>query len=223
MAIRYIDEQTNKQNDAYSYISKKIERGEYPQGMMLIERRICAELNISRTPVRSALAKLASEGELVDYHPNFGMAVHKVTEQDIREIYAIRTMIDTTAVAHFIQMNDSEAVQVLSQIGDAIQSALAEDKKEEVSTLIGLMYQFVLDHSNNYRLSKIMTNLLPRIRQLRNDLIRHQGHDENQADFSQFCTRYITAIKERDAQQAVMLLGAHYNRMMEKQLKLIPR
>ncbi|MBQ2700382.1 MAG: GntR family transcriptional regulator [Clostridia bacterium] len=223
MNIKYIDEQTNKQNDAYSYISQKIESGEYPQGMMLIERRICAELNISRTQVRSALAQLDSEGELVDYYPNFGMAVRKVTEQDIREIYAIRIMIDSAAVTQFIRQNDPDTMNRLSQINEDIQSALSRGNTADVTTLIGIMYQFVLDNCNNSRLSKIMTNLLPRIRQLRHELLMHQSPMENQKDFCEFCKNYVFAIKKGKTKEAVSLLSEHYTHMMEKQLKLISR
>ena len=223
MNIKYIDDQTNKQNDAYSYISQKIESGEYPQGMMLIERRICAELNISRTPVRSALAQLASEGELVDYYPNFGMSVRRVTEQDIREIYAIRTMIDTTAVTHFIKQNDPVNMQKLAQINEDIQAALSRGNTADVTMLIGVMYQFVLDNCNNSRLSKIMTNILPRIRQLRHDLLMHQSPMENQKDFCDFCKNYVSAVRKGKTKEAVSLLSEHYDQMMEKQLKLISR
>jgi len=223
MNIKYIDDQTNKQNDAYSYISKKIESGEYPQGMMLIERRICAELNISRTPVRSALAQLASEGELVDYYPNFGMSVRRVTEQDIREIYAIRAMIDTTAVTHFIKQNDPVNMQKLAQINEDIQAALSRGNTADVTMLIGVMYQFVLDNCNNSRLSKIMTNILPRIRQLRHDLLMHQSPMENQKDFCEFCKNYVYAVRKGKTKEAVSLLSEHYDQMMEKQLKLISR
>ena len=67
-----------KAKAAYDYISSRIETGEFPPGMMLVERQLCEQLGISRSPVRTALTRLANEGELVQYVPKAGMRVSEL-------------------------------------------------------------------------------------------------------------------------------------------------
>ncbi|WP_239256222.1 GntR family transcriptional regulator [Listeria ilorinensis] len=64
----------NKQRETmetkcYREIKKRIKNGQFPPGTRLIETAISKELNISRTPVRRAIAMLAADGyvENIDY------------------------------------------------------------------------------------------------------------------------------------------------------------
>ena len=91
-----------KAKTAYDYISAKIETGEFPPGMMLVERQLCEQLGISRSPVRTALTQLANEGELVKYVPKQGMCVSELTSRDVGELYDLRVILDAAAVERFI-------------------------------------------------------------------------------------------------------------------------
>ncbi|WP_099223600.1 GntR family transcriptional regulator [Listeria costaricensis] len=53
----------------YREIKKRIKNGQFPPGTRLIETAISKDLNISRTPVRRAIAMLAADGyvENIDY------------------------------------------------------------------------------------------------------------------------------------------------------------
>lgn len=53
---------------AYTYIREKIMNGDYMPQMILSESEIATELNMSRTPLRSALSRLESEGYTVTYN-----------------------------------------------------------------------------------------------------------------------------------------------------------
>ena len=92
-----------KAKTAYDYISSRIETGEFPPGMMLVERQLCEQLGISRSPVRTALTRLANEGELVKYVPKVGMRVSELSRKDVRELYDLRSILDGAAVARFTE------------------------------------------------------------------------------------------------------------------------
>jgi len=70
----------------YDYIKQRILSLQYPPGMNLAEVDFVSELKISRTPVREALIKLASEG-LVELHQNRGAWVSEITLSDIRQFF----------------------------------------------------------------------------------------------------------------------------------------
>jgi DNA-binding GntR family transcriptional regulator len=77
---------TSSLTDVYNHIKARILRLEYPPGMNLAEVNFVAELKVSRTPVREALIKLASEG-LVELHQNRGAWVSEITLSDIRQFF----------------------------------------------------------------------------------------------------------------------------------------
>lgn len=81
---------------AYKKIKQNILDLTYPPGMSLTESMLTKELQMSRSPVRSAIQKLQTEGLLVsDYYKS--ITVKEITEKDIREIYQLRELIEETA------------------------------------------------------------------------------------------------------------------------------
>ena len=58
------------------------------------ERRLAEELRVSRTPIREALFTLRGEG-LVDLTPNQCARVSHVTQSDIKQIYALRRLLES--------------------------------------------------------------------------------------------------------------------------------
>jgi len=218
MAYKYIFDQTNKQDDAYTYIAQKIESGEYPQGMLLVERQISEEIGISRTPVRAALSQLASEGELVVYTPHVGMSVRVMTAQDITEIYDVRIMLEATATKAFIENASQVHMAQANELTHQICEAGLAGKVETASRLMGHYHQYLLDHCANSRMNKILTNLLPHIRQLRLELLKQQTPEEIRADMIDFHTAYNEAIQQKDIRKANKLLVEHYELMKDKQI-----
>ena len=69
--------------------------GKYAPGEMLTELKLCAELDVSRTPVREALKRLMQENLI--YETGKGMAVCRFDEDDINDIYEIRSRIEGLA------------------------------------------------------------------------------------------------------------------------------
>lgn len=81
---------------AYKKIKQNILDLTYPPGMPLTESMLTKDLQMSRSPVRSAIQKLQAEGLLVtDYYKS--ITVKEITEKDIREIYELRELIEKAA------------------------------------------------------------------------------------------------------------------------------
>jgi DNA-binding GntR family transcriptional regulator len=81
---------------AYSSIRAWIVDGHLQPGERLIEQRIAAELNLSRTPVREAVRMLAAEGLVVAEH-NRGAMVRTVSRQDVLDSYELRARLESYA------------------------------------------------------------------------------------------------------------------------------
>ncbi|HEX3029542.1 MAG TPA: GntR family transcriptional regulator [Clostridia bacterium] len=80
----------------FNQLRTNILNGTYKPGDSLIELRLSEELGVSRTPIREALRQLELEG-LVQAMPNKGAVVKGITEQDVEDIFTIRTMIEGLA------------------------------------------------------------------------------------------------------------------------------
>ncbi|GAA3510001.1 DNA-binding GntR family transcriptional regulator [Streptosporangium album] len=72
-------------------------RGEYPVGSRINEVHLAAEIGVSRTPLREALASLAQEG-ILDARPNRGYWVSVLSEQEVRDTYPIIAQLEVLAV-----------------------------------------------------------------------------------------------------------------------------
>ncbi len=70
--------------------------GEFEPGERLHEIKLTVLLGVSRTPVRAALQKLASEG-LLDHTPNRGYTLRKISVGEVINAYEIRAVLEGLA------------------------------------------------------------------------------------------------------------------------------
>jgi len=82
----------------YNYIADQIADGTLMPEKKIDEKKICSELNISRTPVREALIQLSSEGILHNV-PRKGFVVPSLSEKKAAELYSVIGALDGLAAS----------------------------------------------------------------------------------------------------------------------------
>lgn len=83
-------------DQAYARTNENILNLTYPPGMTLTEAMLTKELDMSRSPVRTAIHMLQTEGLIVsDYYKS--MMVREITDQDIQELYQLRELLEGAA------------------------------------------------------------------------------------------------------------------------------
>ena len=97
---------------AYEDIKRRIIGCDYPQGTKLSEARLVEELGVGRSPIRSALARLRSEG-WVEVSPQSGSYVKRLTRQEMRDIFDFRILLETHAVRMAARQITPEALRQL--------------------------------------------------------------------------------------------------------------
>ena len=80
----------------YATLRDYLRAGRIARGQPLQEVTLAAQLGVSRTPVREALARLASEGLVVADGRSF--SVPALSERDIEDIYALRFLLEPEAL-----------------------------------------------------------------------------------------------------------------------------
>ncbi|MFC5401373.1 GntR family transcriptional regulator [Cohnella soli] len=81
---------------AFQNIKRKIVNGEWEGGTFLSEKMLSELLQMSKTPIRSALDRLEMMG-LVKLMPNQGFVVQEITLKRIMDIYELRLALETFA------------------------------------------------------------------------------------------------------------------------------
>jgi DNA-binding GntR family transcriptional regulator len=83
----------NLAQEVADVIRRRIARGELASGERLSEGALAAGLEVSRTPLREALARLTSEG-LVRADPRRGFFVQTLEPEEIESLYQVRAILD---------------------------------------------------------------------------------------------------------------------------------
>lgn len=83
----------NDAERAYAHIRRGIIEGRYPPGARLVEAQLSTSVGASRTPVREALRRLASEG-LVVTERNRGAHVRPLDRAAIADLYDVRARLE---------------------------------------------------------------------------------------------------------------------------------
>ena len=91
-----------KAGQVYELLRRSIIMLEIQPGAPVVEKDICAELGVSRTPVREAVQKLAEEG-LVNVIPHSGTYVSRISFQVAEEGFIIRRALEIESVRRTAQ------------------------------------------------------------------------------------------------------------------------
>ena len=105
-------------------LREQIVQGMFRPGEQINESVLASQLSTSRGPVREALQRLCQEGILVSRR-NRGVFVLELAMEDIREIYAVREAVESTAADALLDAGQ-EQVKDTSQALKAIISDMAK-------------------------------------------------------------------------------------------------
>ncbi len=106
MALKSIKSERRRLADqVYDELLEAILDGEIGPDDRLVQERLAAELDISRTPVREALLRLEQEGVLVN-SPRGGFVLYRITDGEIRELYQARAAVESQAARILASKND---------------------------------------------------------------------------------------------------------------------
>lgn len=145
-------------NEAYQQIKQMIIAGDYEPGAFLSERQLTARLNMSKTPIRTALERLDSEG-FVSISPQQGVLVRELAFHEIADLFEARLVLETYtvgAIAGKLAKPQCDSIQdLLNQ-----QEELAEAGDIEGSAAMDLQFHLLLTKClGNQEILRVMNQL----------------------------------------------------------------
>ncbi|MBK8762019.1 MAG: GntR family transcriptional regulator [Sulfuritalea sp.] len=135
-------------------------------GERLQEVSLAAQLGVSRTPVREALARLESEGMIVV--EGRGFVVPELTDADIEEIYQLRFLLEPAAAR--IAVAEVSSPTDLASMSSAVDDSVAAEKNGDFRAFLEANSRF---HNAwralvpNRRMSKLLDQYVGHVRFLR--------------------------------------------------------
>ena len=193
-----------------------------PPGTRLGEDKLAGAFGVSRTRIRPVLVRLASE-QVVTLTPNRGAAVAQPTEQEAREVFEVRRMIEPTLAQLFIQHATRADMDTLARCIQQEEAARAAGDVRRAIRLSGDFHLHIAQAAGHDTLGRILRELVSRTSLVL--MTYSENHSLAREDATSCGCRehraLLDAIRLRDAREAARLMREHLSRL-ESQLRFTP-
>jgi DNA-binding GntR family transcriptional regulator len=188
----------------FERLEGEILSGKYQRGELLTEMRLVSDLGVSRTPVREALHRL--EQEHVIEITSKGILILGVTEQDLKDIFAIRLRIEGLASYCATESMTAEQLAELKETLELQEFYVAKQDPERIKTMDSKFHQLIYRYCGSAVLNDTLLPLHKKVQKYR----RASVEDNSRAQQSAREHRAIfEAIEARDAALAEKYTTEH--------------
>jgi DNA-binding GntR family transcriptional regulator len=205
---------------AYATIRADIIAGRHPPGAHLREEQLAEAIGVSRTPVREALRRLAAEG-LINFVPNQGAFVNSWTAEDLRKIFDLRALLESTAAGQAAPRMTAADLDRLRELATGM-VRLAERRAAGFLDKIGVLnrefHEIIMKAADNERLAGSV------IRTIEFPIVHRTFERYRPADLRRSLNHHrelIDAFEARDGEWASAVMRAHV--LAAKHVMLSPR
>ena len=200
----------------YQYLKSNILSGRYDPGGRLAEEHLAEELGVSRTPVREALHKLEQEG-LIKPLETRGFIVSRDTQEEIEELFEIRSILEGYTLRLISQKIDQEILDRLEASIEEAEDALKRRKIDEVfkwnTKFHDTLHELI---RNKHRIYDMIVNMRKYVLRYRKDTLRYPDGGKRTVEGH----RKITlALKLRDPDLCERVMREHIQQAKEDALQ----
>jgi len=157
---------------AYRELRARILDNSMPSGEQFTEEELAAMLQMSRTPTREAMLRLAGEG-LVEVRPRHGMRVKPVSMADMREIYEVLTALESTAAALAAARSDQgDSIRLLRKAISDMDAALERDDLKAWAEADERFHTLLVAAAGNQRLMDLVQTYVGQSHRVRMQTLR---------------------------------------------------
>jgi DNA-binding GntR family transcriptional regulator len=189
-------------------LKRLIVTGEIKPGQKLVEKDIAAAFNVSRTPLREALARLVNDGLAIGI-PYRGIFVRQITLRQVQDIYELRIAIEGLAATLAAQRADTSEIAMLRDLLVAMDKQQAGDDSAELKLLNERFHRMIAIASGNALLVARLDELWTWVTLSRTTAWSATGRGNTSRDEHH---AIYEAIRARDPVQARALAEDHVRR-----------
>ena len=176
-------------------------------GQPLREKEICEQIQISRTPVREALLRLADE-KLIVILDRSGTYVSRINIEDVRESQFIRESLENATVRYAVRNWNTDLSEKLSLLLEQQKLCVKDDNRLRLYELDEMFHRTIVEFRFSSRIWKIINNAkaqMDRVRILALPLPRRT------AEIVEEHSRIYEALCSGNETQAVEAMTFHLN------------
>ena len=145
----------------YQRMVQTIRDHQLQPGTKLGEDRLASAFGVSRTRIRPVLARLAGE-QVVTLTPNRGATVARPSEQESREVFQVRRLIEPTLVSAFMERATAAQLQALEHCIAMEAEARAQGDSHQAIRLAGEFHLQIARAAQHQTLGRILGELVSR-------------------------------------------------------------
>tara|TARA_R110000787_G_scaffold9229_13_gene32535 strand:+ start:459 stop:1193 length:735 start_codon:yes stop_codon:yes gene_type:complete len=189
-------------------LREKILTSELPPGTRVPELKICAEFQVSRTPLREALKVLAADG-LIVLLPNRGCIVAEVEVDEVKDAFEVLSHLELLIGQLVVKRATDDDLSMMMRLHTEMVDCHASDNRSEYFNLNQQVHVSMAKLADNSLLSDTYESLSHKIMRARgvansdqlrwNDSVREH-------------TAFIEALMARDGGALSFLLKDHCER-----------
>jgi DNA-binding GntR family transcriptional regulator len=208
MSMHPITRPSSLKESVIERLRESIVTGELELGQPLSERALAERLNVSKTPVREALAQLRVEG-LVLVYPQRGAYVFTPNGADVAEMCELRQALEAAALKLAIERNPEETEKQLDKIVCRMERARRDNDRRAYLIEDTLFHQALFSCCGNSLMMRTYDMQVGKISALRTHLARRPGHTD--LSFAEH-KGILHAVRNRDPKLALATLDTHIGR-----------
>lgn len=205
----------NLETLVYEEIKSMIFSQRLPPNSKIIEEEISRQLNVSRTPVRTALTALVKDG-LVKIIPRRGAYVVSIEVEDIEEIYMLREVLEGIAARYSAINADGEFLSSLERAFKEYKTSAENRDTDGCFKSDEVFHGLIHRGSRNSRLISHMEILKNQIQLLK---FRSSNIPGRPLKSLLEHTKILEAIKNRDPDKSELAMREHIRNAKEDLLK----
>jgi DNA-binding GntR family transcriptional regulator len=202
----------------FNRLREDILSGKYAEGDELKEVSIGDDLGVSRTPVREALRQLELEG-LIQIIPNKGAYVTGITQQDVKDIYQIRSLLEGLCARWASQHITKEQLDELEENVYLARFHAEKQHYEQMALLDNRFHEILYESCNSRILRHQLADCHSYVLRVRRKTL---SNEQRAPKSNEEHARLLEAIKNRDADEAQRLANLHvlnaYENLIQKDL-----
>ena len=202
-------------NRVAEYLRAQIAQGSIEPGVRLNELALAAELRVSRSPIREALALLAGEG-LVRVVPYKGTYVTALSKERLQDLLDFRLALEQFAVRRAIERATAADLDRFETLIAAIAS---HAKRRNLSAAVDAdlaAHEYLVELAGSAHLAQTYRAMIGELRLYIAATSRHYARPDELA--TEHMT-LLTAMRNRNTDQAISLIAAHITHGFDRALE----
>lgn len=202
-------------NDVYERLKEMVVRFEIRPGERLNEVELAEALNVSRTPLRTALHRLVAEN-MLNVVPNRGFYIKQLARQEVFDLYELRNALECAAIAHAVKRAKDEDIAALRADWTTVMTNSAGFEAHQLVIEDERFHVALARLSGNAEMAGSLHAINARIH-----FVRWIDLESNRDALYEEHLSILDALAARDRDRCLALVDTHISRRMEEIVSVI--